>query len=212
MTPRSAVWHKIRGLYGIADACASGDDPVGLAEQLLAGGCRVIQVRCKRWSRGDIRAAAIEIRRRCHAVDALCLVNDDVSLVDEVGADGVHVGQLDGDAETVRSLLGPDRILGRSTHSTAQIREALTEADYIAFGPIFPTSNLSVQKPARGVDELRSAAHVVDGRTPLVAIGGLLPHHVPELKDAGAQAWAVIGHIASADDPARASRMWAPSS
>ncbi len=202
----------IRGLYGIADACASGDDPVRLAEQLLAGGCRVVQVRCKRWSRDDIRLAAIEIRRRCHAVDALCLINDDPSLVAEVGADGVHVGQMDGSAGQIRDLLGPDRILGRSTHSPEHIADALPEADYVAFGPIYTTPNLSVPKPAQGIDSLRAAAQALNGRAPLVAIGGLLPHHVPGLKDAGAQAWAVIGHIARANDPALASRMWASAS
>ena len=209
MTPRAAVWDKVRGLYGIADACASDDDPVTLAAQLLAGGCRVIQVRCKRWTRDDTRHAAIEIRQRCHAVGALCLINDDAALAAEVGADGVHVGQLDGDSSAIRRVLGPERILGRSTHLPEHIEKALPEADYVAFGPVFSTSNLSVPKPTRGVDGLRAAAQVLGRRVPLVAIGGLWPHHLPDLQRAGADAWAVIGQIASAEDPTQASRMWA---
>jgi thiamine-phosphate diphosphorylase len=208
MTPRQQVRHKVHGLYGIADAFASGGDPVGLATWLLAGGCKIIQIRCKGWSTADVRDAAIQIRQRCHAVDALCLINDHPSLVLEVGADGVHVGQLDGDDRSIRALVGPDHIVGRSTHTLEQVEQALPAADYIGFGPIFSTPHLSVAKPERGLEALRAAADAVQNRCPLVAIGGLTPDHVPELKGAGAQAWATIGHIANAADPTLATRCW----
>ena len=212
MTPRKQVRHKVRGLYGIADAFASGGNPVGLATLLLAGGCKIIQVRCKGWSKSDVRDVAIQIRQRCHAMGALCLINDHPSLVHEVGADGVHVGQLDGEDRSIRRLIGPDHIVGRSTHTLEQVEEALPEADYVAFGPVFSTPHLSVSRPERGLDALREAAHAVHNRCPLVAIGGLRPDHLPELKRAGAQAWASIGHIANATDPALATRMWTHSS
>ena len=208
MTPRQQVRHKVHGLYGIADAFASGGDPVELASSLLAGGCRIIQVRCKGWSTDEVRDAALQIRLRCHAVNALCLINDHPSLVLEVGADGVHVGQLDGDDRSIRALLGPDHIIGRSTHTLEQVERALPKADYVAFGPIFSTPHLSVSKPERGLEALYAAAKVVHGRCPLVAIGGLTPDHLPELKLAGAQAWATIGHIANATDSVLATRMW----
>ena len=136
-----------------------------------------------------------------NAAGALLLLNDRAHLVEAASADGVHVGQGDADSLTVRTLIGPQRILGRSTHNVVQIQQALPHADYVAFGPIFETLNLSSPKPSQGLNRLRTAVHAVAGRVPLVAIGGITASNIAEVRAGGANAWAVIGAIANAADP-----------
>ena len=206
MSPRDDVRARIHGLYGLADAQASGGDPVALAAALLAGGCRLIQLRCKGWSVGDRLAAARDIRARCAAVGATFIVNDHPEVAAAVDADGVHVGQLDAPAAQVRRALGPDRILGRSTHDPEQLEAALVHADYVAFGPVFATGNVSRPKGVRGLDALALASARVAGRAPLVAIGGITAGNVATVRAAGADSWAVIGAVAAASDPVAATR------
>ncbi len=197
---------RIRGLYGLADAEASGGDPVRLGAQLLQGGCRLVQLRCKGWALDDVEAAARELVARCHAVGATFVVNDHAGVAAAVGADGVHVGQLDDPAEVVRAALGPGRFLGRSTNDLAQVPAALAHADYLAYGPVFPTPHLSRPKTVQGLDALTRARALVPAHVPLVAIGGITAERLPEVRGAGADAWAVIGAIARAADPVRATR------
>ncbi len=206
MSPRDHVRTLIRGLYGLADADAAGGDPESLAAALLEGGCRLIQLRCKGWSPDDTLVVARAVRARCASVRATFIVNDHPELAVAADADGVHVGQLDAPTEQVRGILGPERILGRSTHDIAQLETALTDADYVAFGPVFQTENVSRPKGTRGIDALTEAAQTVAGRAPLVAIGGITPARLPAIVEAGADSWAVIGAIASASDRALATR------
>lgn len=205
--PRDTVALRIRGLYGLADADAAGGDPLPLLDALLEGGCRLVQLRCKGWSSDDLHAAAREAVARCRAVGATFLVNDDAEVAARVGADGVHVGQHDADAATVRALVGPHRIVGRSTHDPDRLRAACREADYVAFGPVFATApeRLSWAKPQQSLEALRAARRAA-ADTPLVAIGGITAETVDEVRRAGADAWAVIGAVAGADDRVAATR------
>lgn len=202
---REALRRRIRGLYGMADAGAG--DPVALGAALLEGGARVVQLRCKGWSDDDVLRAARELVGRCAAHGALCIVNDSAEIAVAAGAHGVHVGQTDGPSGPIRRLLGPDRLLGRSTNDPDQIDEAVREADYVAFGPIFPTPNLSRPKPVQGLDALRAVRARVPAEVPLVAIGGITAERLPALRAAGADAWAVIGAVATAPDPVAATRV-----
>jgi len=198
--------NRIRGLYGIADATAAKGDPERLAAAFLAGGCRLLQLRCKDWSVDDILPVARSVRARCAAVRATFIVNDHVDIALQVGADGVHLGQLDQDTATARALLGPLRLIGRSTGDPDQIANAIPGADYLAFGPIFATENAGRPKPVRDLDALAVARVIVPLDLPLVAIGGLTAAHLPQLRAMGVDAWAVIGAVAGADDPVAATR------
>jgi thiamine-phosphate pyrophosphorylase len=199
------VREGLRGLYAIADAEASGGDPVRIGAAALHGGCRLVQLRCKGWPADDVARAAIDLVGRCHAVGAWLIVNDDPRIAAESGADGVHLGQLDGPIADARRVLPAGAIVGRSTGDLDALRLAMTEADYVAFGPIWDTPHLSRPKPVRGLDRLRQARAVVTG-VPLVAIGGVTAARVPELRAVGVDAWAVIGAISGAADPVAATR------
>ncbi|MCO4745477.1 MAG: thiamine phosphate synthase [Proteobacteria bacterium] len=199
MTPRESTKSRIVGLYGIADAGAA-EDPVRLGAELLAGGCRLVQLRAKSWDDASVLRAGRELRRRCTEVGATFILNDRPDLAVAVNADGVHIGQTDGSLEDARSLLGPDRILGRSTHGLHQLEQALVGADYVAFGPVFDTPNLSRDKPIRSLEQLAQIAALLDGRAPLVAIGGIHERRLEQVIGAGADSWAVIGAIAGAED------------
>ncbi|MBW1877920.1 MAG: thiamine phosphate synthase [Deltaproteobacteria bacterium] len=206
MTARADVKRRIRGLYGIADAQASGGDPVRMAAWLLEGGCRVVQLRCKGWRSDDILVAARQLRALCDAQQATLIINDWPEIAVAAAADGVHVGQLDADAKTARRIVGADRIVGRSTNDPEQVRYALRGADYLAYGPVYATTHLSRPKTVHGVAALASARAIIPAEVPLVAIGGITAERVVAVRHAGADAWAVIGAVASAADPVGAVR------
>jgi thiamine-phosphate diphosphorylase len=199
-----ALVDRVHGLYGIADSAASHDDPVRLAAHLLTAGCSVVQLRCKGWSNAETLRAAVEVRALCVHHHALFIVNDHPQVAVEADAHGVHLGQTDADTEEVRSMVGPNRLIGRSTNALAQISATSARADYLAFGPIFSTPHLSRPKNVVGIAQLRAARHLTS--LPLVAIGGITARNLRQVIEAGADAWAVIGAIALADDPVRAAR------
>ena len=203
MSAREETRSRIRGLYGIADAEAAGGDPVRLGHDLLAGGCRLIQLRCKGWSPDDTLRAARALVETCRQVDATFIVNDHPEIAAAADADGVHLGQEDGATGDARAILGPDRILGRSTNDLEQLRLAANEVDYVAFGPVFESPRLG-QKMVQGLGQLGAARAIAVG--PLVAIGGIDAERLPLVKACGADAWAVIGAIAAATDRIAATR------
>ena len=128
-------------LYVVLDRTASaGRDLEVILDATLAGGCRMIQLREKEWPSGRLLPLAERMRDRCRRAGATFIVNDRVDLALAVGADGVHLGQDDLPPRAARPLLRPGMVLGRSTHSVGQAREAQVEgADYIAVGSMFPT-------------------------------------------------------------------------
>jgi thiamine-phosphate pyrophosphorylase len=168
----------------------------------LRGGVDMIQLRDKHASDEEVLQAAPAFRRACDEHDALFLVNDRPELAVAAGADGVHVGQDDVPLTDARGLVGPDRLVGLSTHSPAQV-EAGAEADYLAVGPVHATPT-KPGRPAVGLGPVRHAAKHADG--PWFAIGGITPENVGEAVAAGATRIVVVRAITDADDPEAAAR------
>jgi thiamine-phosphate pyrophosphorylase len=176
-----------------------GLDPIALVEACVRGGAELLQIRAKQ----DGSAALLALVERAVAVTrargARLIVNDRADIARLAQADGVHVGQTDLPVESVRSIVGSDKIVGLSTHDRAQVDAALaTAASYIAVGPIFTTATKDTGYDARGLDLVRYAA----GRgKPVVAIGGITLERAPAVIAAGASALAVITDILVGDDP-----------
>ncbi len=187
----------------ITDPSLAGRDHVAIATEALAGGADMIQLRDKL---GDLRALlpqARAIQALCCARGAIFIVNDRLDLALAVRADGVHVGQEDLPAEAARHLLGPGKILGVSTHNRGQAEAALAAgADYIGFGPMFPTGTKETGYTSRGLAGLREVQAAV--RLPILAIGGITLETAADVIIAGATAPAVISAIVAAPDIAAA--------
>jgi thiamine-phosphate pyrophosphorylase len=192
-------------LYPIADADACAD-VVGLGEAILAGGARVLQLRAKGASTRDLVALARVLVIHTRRAGARLIVNDRTDVALLVGADGVHLGQDDLPPAAARALLGASAIIGVSTHSLAEVDVALRAGgiDYLAFGPIFTTRSKTDPEPALGLAALGEARRRCP--LPLVAIGGIGLATAAAVRAAGADAVAVIGAIAQADDAAAATR------
>nr|AKQ03040.1 thiamine-phosphate pyrophosphorylase, thiamine-phosphate pyrophosphorylase [uncultured bacterium Rifle_16ft_4_minimus_37862] len=177
-------------LYVILDrAAARGRDLEEILEAALAGGCGMFQLREKAWPSGRLLPLAERLRGRCRRASATFIVNDRLDLALAVDADGVHLGQEDLPPRAARPLLRRGMILGLSTHSLAQARDAQAAgADYVAVGSMFPTDT----KPdfeLVGSDLVRRLRPEI--RVPLVGIGGITAANVPEVIRAGADGVAV---------------------
>src|SRR5689334_19109496 len=170
----------------------------------LAGGVDLFQLRDKHATDDELREAAHYARERCRAAGALFLVNDRPDLVSDCGADGVHVGQDDMPVAHARALVGPDAIVGLSTHSIQQAQAgSKSGADYIAVGPVHATPTKE-GRPAIGVEPVAyAAAHV---SIPWFAIGGLDANTVGAVVEAGARRIVVVRALAHAEDPEAAAR------
>ncbi len=192
-------------LYVVLDRGAAADrDLLPLLDAVLAGGCRVVQLREKIMPLSDLYPVALALRRRCREAGCLFIVNDRVDLALAVEADGVHVGQDDLPAREARRLLRPGMILGVSTHDESQARRARDDgADYVAVGSMFPTGSKTGFRLV-GPDLLRRVRPEI--RVPLVAIGGITVDNVAEVIRAGADAVAVISAVCASPDPAAAAR------
>ncbi len=181
-------------LYAITDTELSNCSHVEIVERLLAGGARLIQLRDKEASAKEMFEAAEACIKLTRAVGATLIVNDRVDIAIAADADGVHLGQEDLTVAEARALLGPGRIIGVSTHSLAQVEAALvTSANYLAVGPIFPTTTKANPDPAVGLELLRQARRSTS--LPLVAIGGITLETVCEVLAAGADSVAVISAL-----------------
>ena len=188
-------------LYPVVNAScfSSTEDLVAFADQLLAGGCTLLQYRNKGLSAREMLEQARDLRRqsraRAPAPHGLKLImNDRADLAIIAEFDGVHVGQDDLLPESVRSIIGPDRWLGVSTHNPGQMQEAdLTSADYLAIGPVFSTSSKAKPDPVVGLEGVRRARSLT--RKPLVAIGGITRANAASVIEAGADSVAVISDL-----------------
>ncbi len=186
----------LAGVYLVTD---QGDCLVERVATALKGGVAVLQYRAKGRERDQCLAEATELRRLCRDFGVTFIVNDDMGLARELEADGVHLGQDDGGIAEARALLGPDRIIGKSTHDLREALEAEAEgADYIGFGSMYPTSSKAVSHlpGTTGLAEVRDRI-----RLPIVAIGGITPANACRVVDAGADALAVISSVLSSPRP-----------
>jgi thiamine-phosphate pyrophosphorylase len=187
-------------LYAILDAAqASGCPHLDVATALLAAGVRLIQLRDKHASSGELWVSAQQVVQSVHQAKGLIIINDRADIALAVEADGVHVGQDDLPVECARGILGAGKCIGYSTHSLAQVEEADgSSADYIAFGPVFPTASKENPDAVVGLDGLRQARRAT--RKPLVAIGGITVQNARSVLDAGADSVAVIHGLIGAPD------------
>ena len=168
-------------------------------ESALKGGLKLVQYREKTLPDCDRLAQAIALRQLCHRYNALFIVNDRVDLAYAAEADGVHLGQQDVPMEVARAILGPEKIVGRSTTNPAEMARAIQErADYIGVGPIFETPT-KVGKAAVGFEYIHYAKQTAP--MPWYAIGGINADNLAEIVTAGAERAALVRAIMEASDP-----------
>lgn len=193
-------------LYPIVDDSRADRSPLDLVERILASGIPLLQLRVKQAPTGEFVELAREVLRRCRLRSARLIVNDRADVAQLVGADGVHLGQDDLDPAAARRILGPESIIGYSTHNPDQLARVprCGEVDYVAFGPVFSTTGKANPDPVVGLAGLRVAAAACS--LPLVGIGGIDSHTIGAVIASGAAAAAVIGAIAGAADPLTATR------
>ncbi len=179
-----------------------GRASLDVARALIGAGVTVLQYREKHKTWREKYAEATAIADVCHAHDATFIMNDSVDLAIACGADGIHVGQDDAPAPVVRSLAGPDRIIGVSTNSVEEMRQALTDgADYIGFGPMFPTAS---KKDAKEIVSPEARRFALQFPLPVVTIGGISLHTIRPLYDEGFRSFAMISAIVGQEDLAGA--------
>jgi len=187
-------------LYPVTDTRLSGLSHADQVARLISGGATLIQLRDKEAAPRDFyqqAAAALRVARDHHAK---LIINDRVDIALALNADGVHLGQSDLPVIAARGLLGPDAVIGFSTHNLAQAKLAATmPVDYLAFGPIFETSTKENPDPVVGLQAL-AAVRTAVGSLPLVAIGGITSANGSEVLNAGADALAMISELVA--DPA----------
>ncbi|HEY2600888.1 MAG TPA: thiamine phosphate synthase [Thermoleophilaceae bacterium] len=169
----------------------------------LEGGVEIVQLREKSAPDGAIVAAARRMRALCDEHGALLIVNDRPDLALACGADGVHVGQDDDPLDSVRDAVGPDLIVGISTHSPDQVEAGLeSTADYLGVGPVYATPTKAGRVPV-GLELVRYAAGHASAK-PWFAIGGIDAGNAPAVAGAGASRIAVVRAIRDAGDPCAA--------
>lgn len=189
-------------LYFVCSTRPGGRPLREVLEPALEGGVDLFQLRDKHADDAAILETAAVARELCRAAGALLFVNDRPDLAVQADADGVHVGQDDMPVAEARALVGPDRLVGLSTHSPPQI-DAAAGADLIGVGPVHPTPTKR-WRPATGPGLLTYAAG--HARRPWFAIGGIDETRLDEVVAAGARRIVVVRAITEADDPAAAAR------
>jgi thiamine-phosphate pyrophosphorylase len=195
MSPRERI--AAARLYLVCDA-----RPREFLAAALRGGVDVVQLRDKALGDDGLVTAAREFRAAADAHGALFVLNDRPDLVEACGADGVHVGQDDGSPADARAAVGPDAIVGRSTHAPEQAdaAEADPDVDYLAVGPVHATPT-KPGRPAAGLGYVEYAA-----RKPWFAIGGLHAGNLAEVVARGATRVVVVRAITESDEPEAAAR------
>ena len=186
--------------------CCTPDraDLTSFVGQIIDGGVDLVQLRSK-----DLEARALlEAAARCQAVCAdrgvPFIMNDRPDLALELGADGVHVGQDDAPVDLCRRILGPDALVGLSTHASAELAAALTEdVSYLSAGPVEATPT-KPGRPGTGLGYVRDA--LAASSVPVFVTGGVTTSSIDELAAAGVRHFVVVRALTEADDPFKAAR------
>jgi thiamine-phosphate pyrophosphorylase len=191
-------------VYVLVDGRDSPETFEQLIESIVAGGADVVQLRDKRLDDRMLLDRADRLRRRTRDAGTLFIMNDRPDLAVAADADGVHVGQEEISARDARRIVGARRLVGVSTHSIEQVRQAVLDgADYIGLGPTFPSGTKPFEQ-FPGLEFLRAAA--AETKLPAFAIGGITAENVASVAAAGIGRVAVSGAVAGAADPAAAIR------
>jgi thiamine-phosphate pyrophosphorylase len=179
-------------------------DLAAFVDATIRGGVDVVQLRDKQLEAKPLLQRAKLLRTVCSDHGVPFIVNDRPDLALEVGADGVHVGQEDAPSALARRLLGPDAIIGLSTHSSDDLDDALGQpVDYLSAGPVVPTPT-KPGRPGTGPEYLSLA--VRSSPWPVFVTGGVTPDTVDDLAAAGARHFVVVRFLTEASDPKRAAR------
>jgi thiamine-phosphate pyrophosphorylase len=194
-------------LYCILDL---GYTPEACAEEatgsLLAGGAHLLQLRAKGKDLATIERVARRLLPLCRAAGVPFILNDFPALAAALDADGVHIGQDDGPLAAAREIVGPGKLIGRSTHSLGQARAALAEGfDYIGFGPLFPTPT-KAGRPAIGLEEIAVMEREVGSQIPAFCIGGITRQTLPQVLAAGARRVVIVSDLLTSSDVQAATR------
>lgn len=192
-------------LYAVTDRAWLGDKTLAQqVEESLKGGATMVQLREKHLDRETFKTEALELKELCRRYSVPLIINDNVELTLEIGADGVHVGQEDLEAGRARALLGPDKILGVSAHSVEEaLRAQEAGADYLGAGAVFPTDTKD-DVSVLPYERLKDICAAVD--IPVVAIGGIGTHNILRLSGSGVAGVAVVSAIYAQPDVERAAR------
>jgi len=165
-----------------------------IAEQCVASGIRMLQLREKHLPDGELLKIANNLRSITEGTNTRLVINDRPDIAALCRADYLHLGQDDMPIDEARKLVG-DMKIGLSTHSLAQAREALLKKpDYIGFGPIYPTNAKAIPDPPVGTSLLKQVLELADA-VPVVAIGGIFPENLQEVIDTGARNVALVRHF-----------------
>ncbi|WP_273850755.1 thiamine phosphate synthase [Guptibacillus spartinae] len=176
-----------------------GRDVVEVMEEAIQGGADIIQLRDKTSPKKVVLEKALKLRALTKKYRILFIVNDHIDIALAVDADGIHLGQDDLPLETARKVIGPDKIIGISTHRIEEAHAAEKGgADYIGAGPIFPTNSKSDVVDPVTTDYIKEVNSEIS--IPFVAIGGIKLHNVSDVLRAGAKRICVISEVVGSDD------------
>lgn len=188
-------------LYGIVDlGYVDEGDVESVASALLGGGVGVLQLRAKGHDLEKVESWAELIQPLCAAAGVPFIVNDYPAIAVAVGADGVHIGQDDGSLADVKKVVGAEMLVGRSTHSLEQAKQAYEDGfDYIGLGPLFATPT-KLGRPGIGVDDVKAVEQNVGARIPVFCIGGIKRENLRDVLLAGARRVVIVSDLLSAVD------------
>ena len=188
-------------IYGItAEALSAGRSNMEVVQEMLEGGICLVQYREKTKSARQRYQECLVLKELVHSYGAVFIVDDFVDLALAVDADGVHIGQDDLPPEAVRRLLGPDKVIGWSTHNPAQLQAANRLAgiiDYVGCGPVFATNTKAGAVPV-GLEYIKYAKE--NTALPFVAIGGIKECNIQDVREAGATNVCAVSEIVSAEN------------
>lgn len=194
-------------LYLVLDPILCADfGMVETARAAVAGGATIVQLRDKHASTAAMIDTGLALKRALAGSKARLIVNDDVEAAIAIGADGLHIGQEDLDADTARRMIGPEMILGLSVETEALASAVDAEiVDYVGVGPVFATPTKPDHKQPIGFDGLARIVRLCP--VPVVAIGGLKAEHTADVLSAGADGLAVVSAICGKADPTAATAL-----
>ena len=176
-----------------------------LAERAIDGGADTIQFRQKKGSTKELIETATEMKRLCAEKGAVFIVNDRIDVAIAADADGVHLGQDDFPIPLARKLMGKDCIIGGSAATPEEIEKCIGEgADYVGFGPVYPTGSKEDAGPVSGIDFLKQI--VASTPVPVIAIGGIDQANAIHVMSTGVHGIAVISAVCCREDPQKAAR------
>jgi thiamine-phosphate pyrophosphorylase len=198
---------KTARLYAILDLGYTPEkNAAAITASLLGGGADLLQLRAKGHDAATIRRVAETLIPLCRAAGVPFILNDFPELAAELAVDGVHIGQDDGPLAAARKIMGPGKLIGRSTHSLEQARAALAEGfDYIGFGPLFPTPT-KLGRPGIGLQDIAAMEREVGTKIPAFCIGGIKRCNLTEVLAAGARRVVIVSDLLTAADVCAATR------